>query len=809
VNGLLHDFRYALRALGKSPGFTAAAVLTLALGIGANTAIFSVVNAVLLKPLPYPEPDRVVRVFEETPGGLSTASPPNFTDWQRETSVFQAIGAYVGTAGALTGNGDARRVPGSVVTPGFFPTLGTAPLLGRTIVESDAKPGQDRVVVLSHGLWQRRFGGDPGIVGRSVRLDGRDFAVIGVMPEGFQYPAGADFWMPLGFSEDELATQRGAHYLDVVARLAPGVTVEAAAARMAAVAKLLEARYPDTNTGASASVVGLHEALVGKVRPALLILLGAVGFVLLIACANVANLVLARTAGRRRELAVRSALGAERSRLVRHVLTESVLLGLLGGAAGLLLAAFGTRLLLVLATEYVPRIEHASLDGAVLAFTAGIALLTSLLFGVLPAAWVGRGGNLMRALKTGGGARNGDRSGGRLRASLVVAQMTLAVLLLAGAGLLLKSFMQLQAVDPGFNPHGVLTFELALPRAHYPEPQDARDFVSELRERVGGLPGVESVAAVFGLPLSHFNYTISVEELDGRPAYDDPGEVRSLQVRVVTPDYFRTMQIPVVAGRALDASDRAGTQPVVVLNEAAARLLWPDGEALGRTLEVGTSMGVSGSRLGGTVVGVAADVRDASLADAARPTVYGAHAQFPVDFMSVVVRSSVPPRSLVAPIRAEVRQIDDELPLDDVRTMDQRLADSVAEPRFYMLLLAVFAVAALFLAAIGIYGVLAIAVRQRTGEIGVRRALGAQAGDVLRMVIGRALALAGGGLVLGLLAAFALTRLLAGLLYGVTPTDPSTFAGVAALLAAVALLASFLPARRAAAVDPVQALREE
>jgi putative ABC transport system permease protein len=809
LNSVWRDLRYAARNLSKSAGFTAVAVLTLAIGIGANTAIFSVVNAVLLKPLPFPEPDRLVRVYESDEAVQGTASPPNFVDWQRDNSVFESMGAYVGTTVALTGVGEAKRVAGSAVTGDFFSVLRTAPLLGRGISPAEATPGQERVVVLSHDLWQRIFGADPEILDRLVELEGRAYTVIGVMPPGFEYPAGAELWVPLAFTEEELATQRGAHYLDVIARLASGVTVEQASTEMAAIARRLELRYSDTNTGASAAARGLREALVGDVRPALLILLGAVGFVLLIACVNVANLLLARTAGRRRELAVRSALGAGRGRLVRHVLSESVLLALVGGAAGVLLAVLGLKVLLALPVESVPRLEGAGLDGTVLAFTFFASALTGVLFGLLPAVKAGLASDLTGALKSGGAAVTADRAGRRTRGALVVTEMAFAVLLLTGAGLLLKSFVALQRVDPGFEPQGVLTFDMALPSARYAKPQQARAFFAELEERIAALPGVESVAGVTGLPLSGFNYTISVERVDGAPAYDHPGNARSTQLRVITPGYFHTMGIPLLAGRALNAVDRDGAPLAVVVNESAARLLWPGDDPLGHRFELGTTFGLGGPRAGGTVVGVAADIRHYGLGEPTKPEVFIAHSQFPVDFMSMTVKTSVPPQTLVAAIRGDVREMDSGLPLDQVRTMEEWVAASVAQPRFYMLLLGVFAAAALVLAAIGIYGVLAYAVRQQASEIGIRRALGAGAGDVVRRVVGTAMALAGGGLVAGLLASFALTRLLSGLLYGVSATDPWTFAGVALLLGAVALLASLIPAQRAARVDPVVALREE
>jgi putative ABC transport system permease protein len=809
MNLLWHDLCHAARALSRSPGFTIVAVLTLAIGIGANTAIFSVVNAVLLKPLPLPEPDRLAQVYEGSAGDWMTVSPSNFVDWQRDNSVFEAMGAYVQAAVALTGIGEAQRVTGSAVTADFFAVLAGSAMLGRTISPAETSRGQDRVVVLSHGQWLRNFGADPGILESTVQLDGRSFSVIGVMPPGFGYPAGAEFWVPLEFSEEELATQRGAHYLQVIARLAPGVTMEQASTHMAALARVLELRYPDTNTGYSAVVVEMREALVGNVRPALLILLGAVGFVLLIACVNVANLLLARTTGRRRELAVRSALGAGRARLVRHVLVESMLLALLGGAAGLLLALLGLKLLLSLPVAGVPRLEGTQLDGTVLGFTVIVSTLTGIVFGVLPALKAGLTPDLTGALKAGSSAVTADRAGGRTRGALVITEMALAVLLLTGAGLLLKSFLALQQVDPGFNPRGILTFDMALPNARYAEPQQSRAFFAELEQRIDALPGVESVAGVFGLPLSGFSYGISIEKLDGGPAYDHPGNARSTQVRVITPDYFRTMSIRLLDGRALDETDRVGGALAVVVNESAAELMWPGDDPLGHSFELGTTFGLGGPRAGGTVVGVVSDIKHFGPGEESQPEVFVAHSQFPVDFMSLTIQTSVPPQSLVGAIRGQLREIDGELPLDQVRTMEERVAASVAQPRFYMLLLGIFAVAALFLAAIGIYGVLAYAVRQRSNEIGIRRALGARAHDVMRMVVGKAMLLAGGGLIAGLLASLALTRILSGLLYGVSATDPWTFAGVAILLAAVALLASLAPTRRAMRVDPMVALREE
>jgi putative ABC transport system permease protein len=809
MSELLHDIRYAVRSLKKSTGFTLVTVLTLALGIGANTAIFGVVDAVLLETLPAPEPDELVQVFETSESEKWTVSPPNFTDWRAQSTVFEEMAAHYADSFALSGGGAAESVLGEWVTAGFFRVLGREPLLGRAFTPADTVVGRDRVVVLSHALWQRRFGGRPDVLGRSIELEGESRTVVGVMPPGFAFPAEAELWVPLAFTPEDLGTQRGAHYLDVLARLRDGVTIEQASTELTLIARRLEAQYPDTNAGAGVAVVGLQEALTGGVRPALLILLGAVGLVLLIACANVANLLLARAAERRRELALRSALGAGSGRILRAGLTESLVLALLGGAAGLALALAALEVLVASPPAGVPRIEDARIDLTVLGFTLGLSLLTGLLFGLAPAVKAARTADLGRALREGGAGSVGGSARSRGRNALVVAEMALAVLLLVGAGLLLKSFVELQVVDSGFDPQGVLSFHVSLPETRYPEPRQSRAFFAGLLERIRSLPGVDGAAGVFGLPLSGFSYSMSVEVLDGAPAYERPGEEKSTQLRVVTPGYFDVMRIPLVAGRPLTERDREEAPLAVVVNESAARLLWPDDAPLGHTLELATAFGLGGPRAGGTVVGVVRDIRHRGPREASRPEVFLAHAQFPVDFMSVTVRTSVPPESLVNPIRGELQQLDPELPMDSIRTMEQRLADSIAEPRFYMLLLSAFAASALFLASIGIYGVIAYAVKNRVAEIGIRRALGARAGDVVRMVVGGAVALALGGLAAGLLAALALTRILSGLLYGVSATDPLTFAGVAIVLLAVALLASFIPARRAARVDPMTALREE
>ncbi|HEX7117854.1 MAG TPA: ABC transporter permease [Longimicrobiales bacterium] len=807
MDTVYQELRYAYRALRRSPGFTLVAVLTLALGTGANTAIFSAVNAVLLRPLPYPEPDRVVRVFDTFDGRPATLSPPNFYDYREQARSFEAIGAYYGTSYALTGEGPAAQIQAARASAGVFEALGIRPALGRTFGPAEEVVGSDRVVVLGHGLWQRRFGGDPAVIGRAIRLDGESYAVVGVMPPGFDYPRGTELWLPLAFTADDLATQRGAHYLSAVARLRPEATVEQAREEVAAVARRLAVDHPDTNERVGATVVSLHEAMVGDVRPALLILLGAVGFVLLIACANVANLLLARAVGRARELAVRAALGAGRRRLLRQLVVESVALAAVGGACGALFAVWGQAVLMRLQPGGIPRLAEATVDGTVLGFAVVVSLGTGLLFGLLPAVHATRRLDLSAAMKEGGRGGIGTRGGWRARTALIASEVALAVLLLVGAGLMIKSFARLTDVDPGFDPEGVLTFDLSLPGAEYATAERSAAFYRTLLQRIEALPGVETAGGTMILPMSGSDYSISVEALDGAELGDDRDH--SVQVRVVTPGYFRTLRIPLLRGRDFTERDRAGAPKAVVLNEAAAKMLWPDGDALGRTLELGTTMGFRRGRIGGEVVGVVADVKGRGPAEPAWPAAYFPHDQVPIRSLSLAVRTPGDPNRLIRPIRGLVAELDPDVPMYGEQPMTRLVDRSVAEARFYMTLLAVFATVALTLAAIGIYGVMAHLVRHRTREIGIRIALGAHRTDVLRMVFRQAMAVALAGLAIGLAAAAALSRTLSGLLFELSPTDPPTYGAVAVVLAGVAALATFLPARRAASVDPVEALRDE
>jgi putative ABC transport system permease protein len=813
VEMLLQDVRYALRTLTRRPGFAAVTVFTLAVGIGANAAIFSAVHAVLLRPLPFPDPDRLVNVSATTvrgpnlPGGA--ASPGDFIDWRRDNRSFTDIAAIDASSYALIGEGAAEQVPGASVTGGFFNVLGVPALYGRTLLPEDDASAAGDVAVIGHGLWSRRFGSDPHIVGRTVNLEGTVYRIVGVMPRGFAYPLESEVWLPRRFTERDYATQRGAHYLDVAGRLRPGISLAQAAHDMDAIALRLAVAFPNTNKESRVAVHALRDQLVGDVRPAMLMLLGAVGFVLLIVCVNVANLILTRAVGRTREMAIRTALGAGRVRLVRGVLVESLLLAVAGGVAGLALASWSSQGIAALQQGLdIPLLQETRVDGVVVAFTAAISIAAALLFGTLPAWHTSSIDHVAQRIREDSTGATGDRKRHRIRGLLIVAETALAVVLLVGAGLLARSFLQLISVQLGFDGRGVQTFNISLPSAKYLQPAQRAHFVESLMSEISRQPGVEAAGAIFGLPLTNFRYSISTSTIDGRRLDNDEQDQTSMQVRVVTPDYFRALAIPIVQGRPLAASDRPGAPLVVVVNETAATRLWPGASAIGHELTLGTRMGQGGANAGGRVVGVARDVHDFGPTVAVRPTVYLAHAQFPMGFMTVSVRS----RTGLAPIeslRSIVAALDPDLPIFRVRTMEQIASDAVAQPRVYVLLLSLFAATAVLLAAIGIYGVLMHTISQRTREIGIRLALGANRGAVVAMVVRQAAALAIVGLVLGLVMAAAASRTIRSLLFGIEPTDAATYAVVAAGLLGVALLASYIPARRASRIDPVTALRYE
>ncbi|HEV3469192.1 MAG TPA: ABC transporter permease [Pyrinomonadaceae bacterium] len=807
----LSDIRYGARTLWKAPGFTTVAVVALALGIGANSAIFSVVNAIILRPLPYPEPERLVAVSgRDTREGTDywQHSYPNFVDLREQREVFEHVTAYSRASFFLIEGEDPERIVGAVSTHDLFGVLGVRPALGRAFTADEDRPGAPRVIVLGHRLWQRRFGGDPAAVGREIRLGSYTATVVGVMPPGFEFPLGsrAEAWMPLGpaIPAATLAA-RDSVYLDLVGRLREGVSVERARAEVQTIGARLAAQYPDSNANQSFGLTPMHENLVGNLRRALFVLLGAVAFVLLIACANVANLLLVRAAGRQKELAVRTALGAGRWRIMRQLLTESLLLAVLGGGLGLLLAMWGTDLLVSLAPADIPRTAEVGLDARVLLFTLGVTALTGVVFGLAP-AWQASKADLNETLKEGGrGSTEGTK--GRLRGALVVAEVAVSLVLLVCAGLLGQSFLKLLSVEPGFEARGVLTADVVTLGKSFPERSQQAAFFSEVLARVAAVPGVEAVGAVNPLPLGG-NFNTYSFRIEGRPA-PAPGEAPVSDFRTAAPGYFRAMGIPVLRGRAFDERDTEKSPPVMLVNEALARKYFPGEDPLGKRITTGDS-GSGNPPLTREVVGVVGDVRHAGLEEETTPESYVSYLQRPVSVMTVVARAAGgDAEALAASVRGAIREVNREQPVYNVRTMEQLLAESVARRRFNMTLLAVFAGLALALAAVGLYGVMSYTVTQRTHEIGIRVALGAQAADVVRLVVGQGMALALAGVAVGLFGAFALTRLMASLLYGVSATDATVYAAVALLLSSVAFLASYLPARRAARVDPMVALRHE
>ncbi len=816
IEMLVQDVKYAIRSLLKKPGFTAITVLTLAIGIGANAAIFGAVNAVLLRPLPYPNPDQIVHLFKtsmkrpDRVGG--STSPPDFTDWRSMNKVFTEVAAISVGSFALTGNATApEQVRGAQVTGGFFPVLGTPAFLGRSMGKEDDAMGGPDIVVLGYSVWARRFGSDPSIVGQRVTIEGVSREVIGVMPASFGYPLLSEIWIPLRFNAEELATQRGAHYLDVIARLRPQATLDGARAEIRGIATQLATTYPRTNADWSASVHPMRDFVVGDVRQSLFVLLGAVGLVLLIVCVNVASLVLIRAAGRGREMAVRLAVGAGRFALIRGLLVESLLLGLAGGAAGLVLASWATGLIASLDTAVgIPLLGQTRVDGTVVTFTFAVSLAAAVIFGTMPAWHATTLGDVVQRIREESGSTTGSAKRQRLRSALVIAETTLAVILLVGAGLLTKSFSKLLQVDLGFNVAGVQTFSLTLPETRYQTPPQRAAFIESFLSKIAAHPNVQSAGAIFGLPLTNFGYGISVSIRDGVTLPDAEQDRLSVQVRVVTPDYFRAMGIRLTRGRSFEPSDRLGTQTVAIVNESAAKRLWPDQDPLGHQVGLGTRMGQDGERAGGTIVGIAADSRDRGPAFAPPPTLYIPRAQFPVDSLAIVAKSAQgEPSALIEPLRAALRDLDPDVPMFRVRSMEQIASSAVAQPRLNTILIGAFAGSAMLLAAIGLYGVLSYAVGQRTREIGIRLALGANRGEVLRMVMSQATKLAVAGVVAGLGAALLATRVLQAQLFEVTSTDAATYVLVAAALLLVSLIASWVPARRAARTNPIAALRHD
>ena len=803
------DIQYALRSIAKKPLFYAIVIVTLALGIGVNAAIFTVVNAVLLQPLPYPEPDRLMMVWTYNPRqgfDKDVGTYPNFEDWRSASATFERMSAYFGANATLTGAGDPTQLRGARVTHEFFETMGVAPGHGRGFAPENGQPGGERVVVLSHGLWTGRFGADPTIVGRQIVLNGLSHEVVGVMPAAFAHPADAEFWMPLApvGGLRELFTARGSYWLTIVGRLKAGVTQTAAQAEMDAIAGRLERQYP-ANAGIGIRLVPMHQELVGDVRWPLLILLGAVSFVLLIACANVANLLLTRAASRNRELAIRTALGAGRSRLLRQLLTESLVLALLGGIVGVVLAAWSTDVLRSLAPAALPRLANVAIDGYVLAYAAGASLLTSLLFGIIPALHASRRESSVY-LKEGGRTGADGAMGRRLRSALAVAELAIALVLLVGAGLLIRSFIALTSEDPGFATTGVLTLRLQLPPAKYQEPARVTAFYEGLIERLGALPGVQGAAAGSSLLLSRLPGSASIN-IEGRPPLPPDAQNIPVPYDSVTPEYFSTLQIPLRRGRMFTSADGPETQEVVIVNESFVRRFFPGEDPLGRRVTFGSTEGPDARWQ--TIVGVVADTKRGGFEREPWAEVYFPFRQAPESRAFAFLRTNGDPTMLVSAARAAVWSIDRDQAIGAIRTVPELLAQQEANRRFTTLLLGIFAALALVLAMIGIYGVMAYSTAQRTQEIGIRMALGADRGSVLRMILAGGLRIAAAGLAIGVLGALALTQVLSGLLFGVTARDPLTFVVVPAALLVVSLAACWIPARRAMRVEPVIALRGE
>lgn len=804
MENLVKDIRYGFRSIVKRPGFSLIAIVTLALGIGANSAIFSVVNGVLWRPLPYPRPTQLVMAWtnHQARGGPAQEwfSPPEVEDWRAQSQTLSQLSALNNWVPTLTGENEPESLVGAAVSYDMFNLLGVAPARGRTFLAEEDQPNAPNVAILSDELWRNRFNSDRDIVGKSISLNQDSYQIVGVMPAGFQFPVipGVQVWRTLRPTLNPSCT-RGCIVLRAIGRLKDNVTIEQAQADVSTIASRLAAQYPDTNSKVGAVLVPLHEQLVGSIRRPLLVLLGAVGFVLLIACANVANLMLARAATREREMALRSALGASRMRVIRQLLTESTLLAFAGAVLGLALAYWLLRLLIGFSPQGTPGIDQIAIDRYVLGFTVLIAAATGIVFGLAPALQLSKV-DLNRSLKDTGKGTPGGMRGGRLRAALVIGEVALALLLLIGSGLLVKSFVLLQRVDPGFNPDHVVTLRLILNRTAYPNTPQLVNFYSQLLDRVKATPGVQSAATISTLPLSG-NQSDTNFLIEGRPA-PPPNQEPSAWFNSISPDYFQTMQLRLIKGRAFSENDNEKSPLVAIISEAMARKFWPNEDPLGKRIGRGPDKWRE-------IIGVVRDVKHFSLDSEAPATMYFPMRQVPARGMNLVVRTSPDPLSMAPALRQQVWAGDRNLAIANLGTMNDVVSSSINQQRFILSLLACFAALALILAAVGIYGVMSYAVTQRTHEIGIRMALGARVGDVLRLVFRQGLALTLVGVALGMVLAFGLTRLMKSLLFDVTPTDAMTFAMVAVALVVVALFACLVPARRATKVDPLVALRYE
>jgi putative ABC transport system permease protein len=799
---LFNDIRFGFRSLKKRPGFTVVALVALALGIGANTAIFSLVNAVLLRPLPFREPDRLVWIWGNirNGGNHASVSPLDFLDYRRQNKTFEEFAAVftVPLSLNLTGNGEPERLSAAGVTGNYFQALGIQAALGRTLGLENESPGHDQVVVLSYGFWQKRFAGDPKIINKTVALDGRTWEVIGVMPKDFGFPQDAQVWIPMNFDYSPEMRQRKAHFLRPIGRLKAGITLTQAQADTDTISAQLEQQFPDSNTGWNLRLVPLREQLVGDTRPTLLILFGAVGFVLLIACANVANLLLVRAAGRQKEIALLTALGAGRLRIARQMITESLLLALAGGVLGTLLAMWGLELLVGLSNDSLPPTTRVGIDGTVLGFTLLVSVLTGLLFGLVPAIRTLKI-NLSDSLKEGGRGAGEGIQRNRMRSLLVVFESAIAVVLLIGAGLLIRSLIELQNINPGFDASNVLTMRVDLTRQKYDSPEKTTNFFQELETRIRTLPGVGAVGLITELPLSgqpnDMPFTVQ-----GRPKVSID-EAFDADFRRVNQDYFQSLRIPFLRGRNFTKQEALQSAKVIVVSEQLVSTVFPNEDPLGKRLE----MAIGDQTY--EIIGVVGDIRHRSLESEPFAAMY--MPSYASGRNNVVIRTQGDPLSLVSAVRKEVQSIDPDQPIADVKTMGDWLYVSVAAPRYRTLLLTLFAVLALVLACTGIYGVMAYSVTQRTHEIGVRMALGARQIDVLKLVIRQGMGLVLIGVALGLIGSVALMRVMQNLLFGITAKDPATFAVVASLLGLVAFVACYIPALRATKVDPLKALRYE
>ncbi len=806
------DLRYSVRMLIKSPGFTAVAVISIALGIGANTTVFSVINAVLLRSVPYKDPNSLVLVWGDTRTEASLrkhnqVSATDVADIRSQSTVFEDVTTYTGWFPIMTGETEAERVPAIQVGDGFFNIMKGKPLLGRVFTPEEQEDGKDFVIVLGHGLWQRRFGSDPNIVGKNVYLNGRPYNVVGVMdadfrplPSSLVAPEG-QFYRPVAEAYDD--SQRDARHLRAIARLKPGITVEQARTEVSVIAARLEQQHPETNKHTGAHVVSITDEIVGGVRPTLFMVFGAVIFVLLVACANVANLLLARSTVRHKEITIRTAIGAARGQLVRQLLTESLVLALLGGGLGLLLAFWGTDLVAAAGSKINPMFQGIRVDLSALGFTFGISIVTGLIFGLAPALQISKP-NLVESLKEGGRGSGPSSSRNRLRSALVVSEIAMTLILLVCAGLLIRTVARLRNVDTGFNAENILTMSLGLPAVKYPKPENYIAFNKQVTERIAALPGVKAVGTTSVMPLS--------DNFDGRGLVveDQPkprGEEITVDLYVATPGYLRAMEINTLIGRAIGEEDNADAAKIALINRTMADQLWPNQDPLGKRIRFpGSEKNPQPWR---TVVGVVTDVAQYALDKKPPMQIYLPHAQFPASYNSIVIKTEGDPTAMTNQVRGEILAVDKDQAVFNVTTLDQLMGESILIRRFFMLLLLVFAGLALTLAAVGIYGVMSYVASQRTHEIGIRMALGAQASDVLKLLIGNGMTLALIGVVAGLAGAFALTRVMSGLLFGVSATDAVTFVTVSTGLIAVALLACYIPARRATKVDPLVALRYE